>query len=244
MPAVAAALIPTVGGLIGGLFGGKSNAINGTTQAEQAGLRQADRNTQFGNQFLTNSGTDFANANNFLTQAGSTLQKPADYYGGILSGNRANMMSAMAPEITTINNQANQARHQLATMGPMGGGRASAMAQLPMQTAGQIGTMFQQARPQAAQGLLNVGNAQGNLGGLQGSIAAQQGALGSGLNTNAVSSLLNYGLGRSQQNQQAGGAFGGGIYDILNTLGRSGVFGGGGNSRASGASVEPGNWGY
>jgi hypothetical protein len=198
-------------------------------KAAMSGMDLANANTLIGNQFLGNSAQDFTNANNYLTQAGSSLQKPADYYSQILSGNRAAMMGAMAPEITTINNQANQARRQLSTLGPMGGGRASAMAQLPMQSAGQIGTMFQQARPMAAQGMLNVGNAQGNLGGLQGSIAAQQGQLGSGLNTNALSNLmnfgqggtqtgsalLNYGLGRSQQNAQAGGQFGGGIYDIL-----------------------------
>ena len=150
------------------------------------------------------------------------------------------MMGAMAPEITTINNQANQAKNRLAMFGPMGGGRASAMAQIPMQAAGQIGTMFQQARPQAAQGMLGVGNAQANLGGLQGNLASQQGQLGSGLDTNAVNALLNYGLNRSQLNQQAGGAFGGGIYDILKTLGQKGVFGGGPSS--SGGAGGDNSW--
>ncbi len=278
MPLAAALpmIIPAVGGMLGGLFGGGNKTINGTTGAEtagqgilqnQAGLQNkaamsgldlANANTLMGNQFLGNSANDFTQANNYLTQAGSTLQKPADYYGGILSGNRAAMMGAMAPEITTINNQANQAKHQLATMGPMGGGRASAMAQLPMQAAGQIGTMFQQARPQAAQGLLSVGNAQGNLGGLQGSLAAQQGQLGSGLNTNALSNLLNfgqggtqtgsallnYGLGRSEQNQKAGGAFGGGIYDILNGVPWTNVFKRGGaiNAPNQGPPDSSGNW--
>jgi len=260
MPIAAAlpAIIPAVGGMLGGLFGGGNKTINGTTGAETTGqnilnnlgqqqmsalgngLDYAKQLSAFGSGFLGNAGDEYNKANTFLNSASNTFNPAADYYNAILSGNKAQMMGAMAPEITQINNAGNAAKNQLATMGPMGGGRASALAQLPMQTAGQIGTMFQQARPAAAQGMINVGNARAGLAGLTGQMAGQQGQIGAGLASNVLGGLLNtgnqagttgndllrYGLGRSQLNSQAGGQFGGGIYDILNSIGRTGVFGG------------------
>lgn len=281
MPIAAAlpAIIPAAGSLLGGIFGGKSNAIKGITPQETLGtnilgqqgqqqlgaggmgLDWAKELATYGRGFMGNAQDEYGKANTFLNSASNTLNPAADYYGNILSGNRAAMMDAAAPEITTINNQANQARRSLATLGPMGGGRAQALAQLPYQTAGQIGTLFQTLRPQAAQGLLNIGNARANLAGITGNMAGQQGQIGAGLGTNTLTNLLNYGSGatgtgnallnyginRSQQNNIAGQQFGGGIYNILNSIPWGNIFGGGANTGTSnpiGGAYTPGNWGY
>ena len=272
MPA-AAALIPVAGGIIGSLFGRKSNAINGTTAAQtqganilnqQAGLQNqagtqgldfSKQTGQAGMNLLGNAQTDFGNANNYLTQASNTLNQPASYYSNILSGNRAAMMDAASPEIQNINANFNQAQRQAGQFAPMGGGRANLLAQLPLQRAGAVGNLFQTIRPLAAQGLLGVGNAQANLGGLQGNIAGQQGNIGAGLSTSTLANLLNFGsgatqsgsalanfgLGQSQQQNQAGQQFGGGISNILGAIPWGNIF-----NRGSNGSSNPNsqNWGY
>jgi hypothetical protein len=276
MPIAAAlpAIIPAVGGILGGIFGGKSNAINGTTQAQTQGAnilnnQAAQQATAAGrgNDFaleqatqarglLGGANTDFANANNYLTQASSTLQQPANYYSNILSGNRAAMMDAASPEIQNINANFNQAQRQAGQYAPMGGGRANLLAQLPLQRAGAVGNLFQTIRPQAAQGLLGVGNAQANLGGLQGNIAAQQGNIGAGLSTNTLSNLLsfgsggtqtgaalaNLGLNQSEQQNRAGAQFGGGIQNILGSIPWANIFKGGSSGGSGWSEMAPGDY--
>lgn len=271
MPALAAALIPTVGGLLGGIFGGRSNAINGTTQAQTQGANilnnQAQQQAlaasrgndyaleqaQYGRNFLGGAGDLYGKGETFLNQASNALNPAADYYGSILSGNRASMMDAAAPEIQNINANYNQAQRQAGMFAPMGGGRANLLAQLPLQRAGAVGTMFQTVRPQAAQGMINVGNARGNLAGITGGMASSMGNIGAGLSTSTLANLLNFGqggtqtgsalanfgLGQSQQQNQAGAQFGGGISNILGAIPWGNIF-----NRGGGSNPNSTNWGY
>lgn len=259
-----APLIPAIGGILGGIFGGKSNAINGTTAAQQQGAnilnnQAAQQATAAGrgNDFALEQGTqargwmgnaqdEYGKANTFLNMSSNTLNPVSDYYSNILSGNRAAMMDAASPEIQNINANFNQAQRQAGQYAPMGGGRANLLAQLPLQRAGAIGTLFQTIRPQAAQGLQNIAAQRANLAGITGGMAGQQGQIGAGLSTNTLSNLLNFGaggtqtgsalanfgLGQGAQQNQAGAQFGGGISNILGAIPWANIFksGSGGNT--------------
>lgn len=270
-------VVPFIGpaiGIAGSLFGRKSNAINGTTAAQQQGAnilnqqaqRQglaADRGNDFAleqaqqaRNWLGASQDVFGKGETFLNQASNALNPAADYYGNILSGNRASMMDAAAPEIQNINANYNQAQRQAGMFAPMGGGRANLLAQLPLQRAGAVGTLFQTIRPQAAQGLINVGNARGALAGITGNMASSMGNIGAGLSTSTLANLLNFGqggtatgsalanfgLGQSQLQNQAGSQFGGGLASLASAVPWGSIF----RPRTPiyNDSPEEHNWGY
>lgn len=98
-------------------------------------------------------------------QMAGGLTPALNYYQGIMAGGPDAMM-ALSPEIQQTRNAFQSAKQQLATTGPMGGGRASAMAQLPFQQGAAISNLYSQARPAAAQQLAALGQA--GAGGLAG----------------------------------------------------------------------------
>lgn len=98
-------------------------------------------------------------------QMAGGLTPALNYYQGIMKGGPDAMM-ALSPEIQQTQNSFQAAKRQLATTGPMGGGRASAMAQLPFQQGAAISNLYSQARPAAAQQLAALGQA--GAGGLAG----------------------------------------------------------------------------
>ena len=100
----------------------------------------------------------------YLTGSQGAFQAPTSYYQSILSGNPASVSGAIAPELNQSNQGYANARAQLNTYAPMGGGRSSQITQLPFQQQGAITNMISQARQGAAQGLTGIGGAEGQIG--------------------------------------------------------------------------------
>lgn len=98
-------------------------------------------------------------------QMAQGLAPALNYYQGIMAGGPDAMM-ALSPEIQQTRNSFQAAKNQLATTGPMGGGRASAMAQMPYQQGAALSNLYATARPAAAQALSSLGTA--GAGGLAG----------------------------------------------------------------------------
>jgi hypothetical protein len=74
-----------------------------------------------------------------------------DYWNSILSGNKAEMESAIAPEKNDILSQYRAKRKQMAATGSRSGGTNEAVAQSEFSQAGDVAGLMQKLRPQAAQ---------------------------------------------------------------------------------------------
>lgn len=107
-----------------------------------------------------------------------------NFWSSILQGG-PNASAALSPAIQQNAAAAESAKRQLATMGPMGGGRASAMAQLPFQQAQANSNLWANLLPQAATNLGNLGMGAGT----------QLGNMG----MSALNLLGNLGLGQQGQ---------------------------------------------
>jgi len=179
-----AGALPAIGGMLGGLFGGGKPKLSPFEQA----MQQNQLN-------LSNLGMN-------------AMSGASDYWSKILKGG-PDATLALSPEIRGINGMFNGVRQQAGQFGPMGGGRANLLAQLPYQQAGKLSDLFATARPAAASGLAGLGgSALSGAGGLQG--------------------ILNGQLARTQAGAQNGGMLGGGIFNILKSLPLGQWLGGGG----------------
>lgn len=94
---------------------------------------------------------------NLIGMGTQAVQKPLDYWGSILSGNRGMMTSALAPEISQIGQGYSQANKTSAALMPRGGPSAEVQGQMPFQQQRDVSSLFQQARPAAAGALGNLG---------------------------------------------------------------------------------------
>lgn len=141
------------------------------------------------------------------------LPQAARYYQGILSGSPGAMQAATAAERGLIDQGFNSARSAIMA-GPRGGGRTSALFQLPTQQAAANANLLYNVRPQAAQGLLQAGQTALSGGtGLYG--AATQGIYGT---SGAANSLLNYDLQQQAANQARNNQIGSSIYDLIQKI--------------------------
>ena len=171
----------------------------------------------------------------FYNTAQQGIASPMDYYAKILSGDKAAMTQAIAPEAQAIgSNYATAARTAQTTM-PRGGYASTTMANLPFMQANSINTLLQQLRPQAAAAMGNLALGAGQLGtsaggnmlnALQLSNQAGQGVLGTG--TQQQGNLMQYQLGQQQQQYQSGLGLGG----LLSNIPWTSIFKGGGGSSA------------
>ncbi len=179
-------------------------------------------------------------------QAGKTLQPTIDYWSALLSGDPTKMTQAVAPTATAIGNQYDAAQRGVQTGSARGGFSAGMAANLPFQKAGQVGNLFSQLQPLAAQNLQGAAGTQAGIGSALGGVGtqiAQQGLGESGLGFNMFNLGANTQLGRRGQNVQqeslnpvnkllgslgslpgavAGAAAGGGLAKLF-----PGIFGGG-----------------
>lgn len=141
-----------------------------------------------------------------VTSASSNLSQAANYESGILSGNRDTVLATEAPEISSLLSSYDSARKASAQLAPRGGGRSSYLNELPYKEAGDVNSLIQKARPEAAKALTQTANAQALLG------ESEQSLAGSDIN-----SSLNFLLGKAgvqlntqqlqgQQGQAAGQA--------------------------------------
>jgi len=100
----------------------------------------------------------------FLGNSDTNFKAPTSYYSSILSGNPASVAGALSPEISQLQSAYQQNRQAVDQFAPMGGGRASFMAQLPFQRASAVTNLISGARQNAAQGLTGIAGTQGALG--------------------------------------------------------------------------------
>jgi len=120
----------------------------------------------------------------FAPMAQQGLGQAQNYYSGILSGNLSDITKAMAPEISTIQQQGAQQAKNLAEFTPQGGGQTQALSQIPFTTSGQETNLISQAQQGAAQGMAGLAgeelNAVTGLGNLSAGAFSQalQGLLG------------------------------------------------------------------
>lgn len=180
---------------------------------------------------------------NLIRRGASALAPVQSYYGRILGGDRGAMTEALAPEIGQITEGYRSARESQAALQPRGGGRATLLSSLPYQQSRDISTLFQTARPAAAQGLTQVGQATGAMGqgtlqsainSLYGSTAAGRDALNANMAINERRYSQSRDLGRSLFDIGQGlyGAFSGG--DGSEKKASASIFTGGSKMNTSG----------
>ncbi len=136
------------------------------------------------------------------------VQPATNYWGSLLSGNRGAMTSALAPEVNQIGQGYQQAQKTSAALNPRGGPTAAAQANMPFQQQRDVSTLFQQARPQAANQLGSLGM---NL--------LSQGTNLLQTSTSAGRNLLEQQREQKRLEAERGSKMGAGLFDILERYG-------------------------
>lgn len=119
---------------------------------------------------LFNWGLPFASktatAGTGTTEAGlSDLNKSGDWYKQLLSGSRAAVNQAVAPETSAVLSQSDADKRQLANMGTArGGGVAATNQQRKADTMAKVDQMIFGVRPNAASGVADVGSREASVG--------------------------------------------------------------------------------
>lgn len=190
LPALITAGSAVAGG-IGSLIGGKKAATSPTFRREE----------ELGD-IAKQQGADY-----WLPQAKESLEPAANFWRGLLSGDRNAIMRAIAPEASTVLSQYDTARKTMAELAPRGGGRAESMAEMEWQKAGDLNRLIQRARPEAARELTAIG--------------AQQAGVGENLLSMAGGSFgqqLNYLLAKGDQSARQYGQLGYSLGRLLNVI--------------------------
>lgn len=149
-------------GLLGGVLGRRGGGGGGGNAMAQA---QPAINA------LTNIGKTQLNQGQQAFSFGMpNLQKAGNYWSNLLSGSRAGIAGAIAPEVSALTDTYRGAQRSLERSAP-GPGRDVAAAELNRQRAGQIGGLALGVRPAAAEQLGSLGQF-GVTSGLQGTQGA------------------------------------------------------------------------
>lgn len=212
---MAAFLAPLIGSAaswgLGKLFGGGGGGtakVGPTSPTFRRAEQLGDLSKQYAFDYALPEGKKL------LGEAESTLAGPEKYYSDLLSGNRASMMAAEAPEIQTINDQYAQNKANISKFTPQGGGQTALLSELPFQQSRDVTTLLEKARPEAAKGLERVGAEQGALSGM----VSGEGLQAGGLSLNAISDQINALLGKSAQDIPLAQQTGAGLYQILQKM--------------------------
>lgn len=207
-----------LGSWLGGRKGGKAAG-----QAEQAGYGQALAAGEYG---AGRAGELAPDVTNLLDLAKGGYQPAFDYWSRLLSGDRSEMTSVLAPEIGRIGEGYTQARREVGQFAPRGGGRASTLGEIPFQRARDVSTLFSTMRPLAAQSLGQLAGEAGRLGTATGFLEAQFGGMPISA-ARAVISPAQQGQQNWWQRIMGGGVGGGQIGTLLSSILGAGKKGGG-----------------
>lgn len=145
-----------------------------------------------------------AMSQNLFDMGMPATRQPIDYWSSLLSGNRAQMTSAMGPELSRIGEGYQAAARTSAALMPRGGPTPDFLSQQPYNQQRDVSTMFQQQRPGAATQLAGAGS---NL--LANSINSLYGS------TSAGRDVLNFEQARRERDREAGAGLGKTIYDLF-----------------------------
>jgi hypothetical protein len=85
------------------------------------------------------------------------LRAPTNFYQQLLSGNKAAVSQAVAPDVANLRDVYSGAHKQLERSGTQGASRDMASAELGRQEAGQLGSFVLGARPAAAEAMTAMG---------------------------------------------------------------------------------------
>lgn len=216
-PMIGAAMIGGGASIGSSLLGAKLSKAN-PTPAEQNVLNLQAQGMRQG-QGLANA---IAPQGQSLIGMGSAGYQPVlNYWSSLLSGNRGQMTSAMAPEIQRIGEGYQTAGQTSAALMPRGGPSASFLSELPFQQQRDVSSLLQTARPAAAQGLFQTA---------QGATGAGGGILGQAVNAMYGSTAAGRDILQQQQNmrqleQQRGQSVGAGLFDMFQKYGEPALAG-------------------
>lgn len=151
-------------GVAGSALGSLLGRVNLTDQEKQvlANDLLAQKTVMQTSQNLIGMGTD-------------ALRPALNYEQAILSGDRSRMTEALAPDIEKIGQGYRAASAASTALNPRGGPSVAFNSELPFQQQRDVSSLFQTARPQAAQQLLGAGNSL-----LSGGVNALMGSTGAG----------------------------------------------------------------
>lgn len=159
----------------------------------------------------------FGSGGNVFTQGVNALGSPLSYYEGLL-GNRQEALTAAAPEISTLQGQYNTAARAVSEFSPRGGGRVAQSAELPFTKQSAIQDVINKQRPQAAQGVTQIGQILADLGLSQEQVATALGNLGlgeQGLSSSDWMNAANIRMGKAAQSNELLGGLGSAIGKLL-----------------------------
>jgi hypothetical protein len=197
----------------GGLLANKlAKAGTGPTSAEKPVLGndlQAQQKSLASGTALTPQGS------NLISMGSAGYQPVLNYWSKILSGNRGDMMSAMAPEVNRIAEGYSAATNASSALNPRGGPSSEFNAELPFAQQRDVTNVLQQARPQAAAGLLAGANQTTNAG--TGIFNAANNAILS--STAAGRDILSNQEAIRKQQTENSKSIGAGLFDLINKYG-------------------------
>lgn len=215
-------------------------ALIGWGVSKLAGSSSGSNNQKQGSNLLNSAAqTGIADSNQarstgmgLLNQFSNTLAAPTNYFQSILSGSPTSTTAALAPDINRIGGQEQNAVQSTSTLAPRGAGRSGTLFNLPFQTTSQVSGLYNGLRPQAAQGLEQIG-------GLQGGVGAS--VFGSGANylnagTGAASAFSGQANHLYDQSADAGSALGSALGPLFKGLNIPGFGAPGGSGSSSGGS--------
>jgi len=192
-----------LGAVAGGAIGGIAGLFGGSKSKEEKELLRRQKEE-----------SEFA-----LAESKKALAPVMKYQKGILSGDRAEMLGAVEPEVRGILGQYDQARKAVSEFGPRGGGRTRQLSELPFQKITAVQDVLAKARPEAAKALsgifqtLQETGTQGLFGALRGEQASQAQSFERGQALGAsVGELLNSLVFKKppEEREESGGNGGGG----------------------------------
>lgn len=197
MPFIPAALLPAIiggGAAVGSTVLGAKLAKSKPSPLEQQTLEQTQQAQQRGSEL----------SRNLFDLGQPSTQAPMNYWASLLRGNRSGMTSALAPEVQRIGEGYKTAAQTSAALQPRGGPTPTFLAEAPYQQQRDVSTLFQQARPQAAEQLASSGS---NL--IANAINALYGTTAAGRD------ILGFEQRRREQERAAGKDIGSGIYELF-----------------------------
>jgi hypothetical protein len=99
-----------------------------------------------------------------VQQGLSDLQGPKNYLTGVMNGSQEETQGLLAPEVSTVLSQYDNAAKSAAELGPRGGGRTAILAEAPFQKVGAYGKALAGAKQTALSELPKIGQAESDIG--------------------------------------------------------------------------------
>jgi hypothetical protein len=141
-----------------------------------------------------------------LASAGSTAGSAASYFQKLMSGNRAALGAATAPEANAIQSGTDASRRQLAASGTARGGGVAGTAQTAKdQSLAKVQNLLFGAQSEGAKGTLDAAKTQGSIGAAEAGIGENLAGIASSTESN-MGALAGNSRQTSLQQQNAQGA--------------------------------------